>query len=57
MRVHVIRQRALFDDEQPMANPELPKDVRDEVLQLLTQWLHSLSQSMIRESRDEQDRQ
>jgi len=53
MKAHVIRQRALFDDEQPMANPALPKDVRDEALQLLMQWLHALSQTMVQESRDE----
>ena len=53
MKAHVIRQRALFDDEPAMANPTLPEDVRDEVLQLLTQWLHALSQTMVQESRDE----
>ena len=53
MKAQVIRQRALFEDHQPIANLALPKDVRDEVLQLLTQWLHSLSQAMVRESRDE----
>lgn len=53
MKAQVSRQRALFDDDQPIANPALPKDVQQEVLQLLTQWLHSLSQAMAGESRDE----
>lgn len=53
MKTQVNRQRALFDDDLPAANPALPKDVQDEVLQLLTQWLHSLCQTMVEESRDE----
>ena len=39
-----------------LARPELQKDVREEALQLLTQWLRALSQAMVQESRDEQDR-
>ena len=53
MKAHVVRQRALFDAEQPTASPALPKPVRDEVLQLLTQWLSSLTGTMIEASRDE----
>ncbi len=53
MKTQVNRQRALFDDDLPTTNPALPKDVHNEVLQLLTQWLHSLCQKMVEESRDE----
>jgi hypothetical protein len=56
MRARKLRQRELFEDDLPAAKPALPPEVRDEALQLLTQWLHALSQAMVRESGDEQDR-
>jgi hypothetical protein len=56
MRARKIRQKELFDESPLLARPELQKDVREEALQLLTQWLRALSQAMVQESRDEQDR-
>jgi hypothetical protein len=56
MRVRKLRQRELFDDDPPAVGPTLPREVREEALQLLTQWLHTLSQAMVRRSGDEQDR-
>lgn len=55
MRARKLRQRELFDDDPPVARRVLPRQVRDEALQLLTQWLHTLSKAMVRESSDEQD--
>lgn len=55
MRVRKLRQRELFDDEPP-APPALPREAREEALQLLTQWLRTLSQTMAQGSGDEQDR-
>jgi len=56
MRARKVRQRELFDDNPPAAGRTLPREVRDEALQLLTQWLDTLSKAMVRESGDEQDR-
>lgn len=56
MRARKLRQQELFDDDPPAAKPALPQEVRDEALQLLTQWLHALSKAMVRESGDEQNR-
>jgi hypothetical protein len=55
MRARKLRQRQLFDDDPP-AGPVLSREVRDEALQLLTQWLHTLSKAMVEEGGDEQDR-
>jgi hypothetical protein len=55
MRARKLRQRELFDDDPPAAGPVLPREVRDEALQLLTQWLHTLSKAMVEEGGDEQD--
>jgi hypothetical protein len=33
----------------------LPPEVMKEALQVLTQWLHALSKTMVQESGDEQD--
>jgi hypothetical protein len=55
MRLHKLRQRELFDKDPPPPG-RLPREVRDEALQLLTQWLQALSKAMVRESDDEQDR-
>lgn len=56
MRAGKIRQKELFDDDSLAASPVLQEEVREEALQLLTQWLRALSEAMVRESRDEQDR-
>jgi hypothetical protein len=56
MRTRKLRQQELFDDDPPAAGRPLPREVRDEALQLLTQWLRTLSKAMVRESDDEQDR-
>ena len=56
MYAHKLRQRELFDDDPPAAGPVLSPEVRDEVLQLLTQWLYTLSKTMVEASGNEQDR-
>ena len=56
MHARKLRQRELFDDDPPPAGPVLSREVRDEALQLLTQWLHTLSKAMVEASGDEQDR-
>jgi hypothetical protein len=57
MRARKIRQPELFDDDPPAPVRALPPQVRAEALQLLTQWLHTLSKTMmVQESGDEQDR-
>jgi len=55
MRIRKLRQRELFDDNPPIAEPRLPREAQEEALQLLTQWLRTLSQAMVGESGDEQD--
>jgi hypothetical protein len=56
MRARKLRQRELFDDDPPAAGPVLSPEVRDEALQLLTQWLHTLSKAIVQGHGDEQDR-
>ena len=56
MHARKLRQRKLFDDDPPAPEQVLPREVRDEALQLLTQWLYNLSKAMVEESGDEQDR-
>jgi hypothetical protein len=56
MRTRKIRQTELFDETLSVARPRLQEGVRKEVLQLLTQWLRVLGETMVRETRDEQDR-
>ncbi len=56
MHARKFRQRELFDDDPPTPERVLPRQVRDEALQLLTQWLYNLSKAMVEESGDEQDR-
>ena len=53
MRARKIHQRELFDEKPPAAVPILQKELRDELLQLLTQWLHTLCERMVQENRDE----
>jgi hypothetical protein len=56
MRTRKIRQAELFDETRSVARPTLQEDVRTEVLQLLTQWLRALGETMTRETGNEQDR-
>lgn len=56
MRAHKVRQRELFDESpEKIGWAPLPDEVREEVLQLLTQWLRALGKAIVGESRDEQD--
>jgi hypothetical protein len=55
MHARKLRQRELFEDDSPAAGPVLSREVQDEALHLLTQWLHTLSKAMAEESGDEQD--
>jgi hypothetical protein len=55
MHIRKLRQRELFDDDPPIAEPRLPPEAQEEALQLLIQWLRTLSQAMVGESGDEQD--
>jgi hypothetical protein len=56
MRTRRIQQAELFDETRSVARPTLQEDVRTEVLQLLTQWLRALGETMTRETGNEQDR-
>jgi hypothetical protein len=56
MGARKVRQRDLFDTGPQVEGQTLPPEVMVEALQLLTQWLHELSKTMVRESGDEQDR-
>jgi hypothetical protein len=47
------RQRELFDDSPTVRGPVLPEELRDDLLQLLTQWLYTLGERMVREGSDE----
>jgi hypothetical protein len=53
MRQQKIRQRELFDDHPAIPAPVLQGELRDELLQLLTRWLYTLSEQMTREAGDE----
>ena len=53
MRARKIQQRELFNDKPAAPMPMLQKEVRDELLQLLAQWLHTLGEQMIQEGCDE----
>jgi hypothetical protein len=53
MRVRKIQQRELFNDKSAAPMPVLQKEVRDELVQLLTQWLYTLGEQMIQEGCDE----
>jgi hypothetical protein len=50
------QQRDLFDEHSPAPGPALPPEVLEEALQILTAWLHFLSQAMVEGSGDEQNR-
>lgn len=55
MRAYEPRQRQLFDNCLQNERVALPEEVQDEVLRILTQWLHSLSGPTSREESDEQN--
>jgi hypothetical protein len=46
------RQGHLFDESPSGPQPAVPEETRDELIELLTQWLHNLNESMVREERD-----
>jgi hypothetical protein len=50
MGARKIRQRELFDDDTPVVRqPVLSEKMRDELRQLLTQWMCSLGDRMLQE--------
>ena len=53
MRARKIHQRELFDEKPTAAAPILQKELRDELLLLLTQWLYTLGEQMVQENGDE----
>ena len=53
MRARKNQQRELFNDKPAVPVPVLQKELRDELLRLLTQWLYTLGERMIQESGDE----
>jgi hypothetical protein len=53
MGARKIRQRELFDKSPAVRQPALPEELRQELLQLLTQWLYSLGERMVQEGSDE----
>jgi hypothetical protein len=48
-----IRQGELFEDSPAFRRPVLPEELRDELLQVLTQWLYTLGEQMVQEGSDE----
>jgi hypothetical protein len=50
------QQRDLFDEHSPPPGPALPPEVLEEAQQILTGWLHFLSNALVDGSGDEQDR-
>lgn len=55
MRQRAIRQRQLFEDNAPLQCPQLQPDVRQEVAQLLVQWMQKLARAICAEVDDEHD--
>jgi len=55
MRQRAIRQRQLFEDNAPLQCPQLQPDVRQEVVQLLVQWMQRLARAIGAEVDDEHD--
>ena len=53
MRARKSQQRELFNDKPAAPVPVLQKELQNELLQLLTQWLYALGERMIQESCDE----
>lgn len=54
-RPRAIRQRRLFDETPTSPAVSLPKEVRDDLRQVLVQWLQALAQTIEKEHGDEQD--
>jgi len=50
-----MQQVNLFETMEMAIAPQLPAEVRDEVIELLTQWLQALVTTITEECRDEQD--
>lgn len=55
MGARKIRQRELFDDGLAVRQVALPAELRQELLEILTQWLCSLGERMVQEAGNEQD--
>jgi hypothetical protein len=55
MRQRAIRQRQLFEDKEPLQCPQLQPQVRQEVTQLLVQWMQRLARAIGAEVGDEHD--
>ena len=55
MRQRAIRQRQLFEDKEPLQCPQLQPQVRQEVSQLLVQWMQRLASPIGAEVGDEHD--
>ena len=53
MGTRKIRQAEVFEDSPAVGQPVLPAELRDELLQLLTQWLYTLGERMVQEGSDE----
>lgn len=53
MGTRKIRQGELFEDRPAVQRPVLPEELREEVLQHLTQWLYTLGERMVQEGSDE----
>ena len=55
MRQRAIRQRQLFEDKELLQYPQLQPPVRQEVTQLLVQWMQRLARAIGAEVGDEHD--
>jgi hypothetical protein len=53
VRTRTIRQGKLFEDSRAEVGRVLPEELRDEVRQILTQWLYTLGERMVQEGSDE----
>lgn len=54
MGTRKVQQRELFDETPAVRRPILPEESRDEILQLLTQWLYGLGERMVQEGDDDE---
>jgi hypothetical protein len=48
-----IRQGELFEESPAVRGPVLPEELREELLQLLRQWLYTVGERMVQEGSDE----
>jgi hypothetical protein len=46
MRQREVRQGLLFEDENPVHAPQLPKDVEQEVTPVLVHWMIALAKTI-----------